>query len=111
VEVTERLGQLVSVIGEAGIGKSRLLHEFKQWLAHEGAPYVEGSCFAYGAAMSYLPLLPIVKQLFGLDGADTDTNAKRRISRHLAMLRVERAPVEPYIHTCWLSVRTSGSCR
>jgi hypothetical protein len=44
-------GQVVSVVGEAGIGKSRLLHEFKQHLEHEDVTYVEGSCFAYGHSM------------------------------------------------------------
>ena len=97
-EAKEGHGHVVSVIGEAGIGKSRLLHEFKQWLAHEGAPYVEGSCFAYGAAMSYLPVLPIVKHIFGVDGTDTEANAKHQIAHHLATLHVKPAPVEHYIH-------------
>ena len=97
-EAKEGRGQVVSVVGEAGIGKSRLLHEFKQWLAHEGAPYVEGSCFAYGVAMSYLPVLPIMKQILGVDGTDTETNAKHQIASHLATLRVEAAPVEHYVH-------------
>jgi class 3 adenylate cyclase len=91
-------GQVVSVIGEAGIGKSRLLHEFKEHLTREGALYVEGSCFAYGGAMSYLPFLAIVKELFRLDGTDTETNAKRQIASHLANLQVEAGRVAPYVH-------------
>ena len=61
-------GQVVSVVGEAGIGKSRLLHEFKRHLEHEDVTYVEGSCFAYGDSISYLPFIEIVKGFFGLKG-------------------------------------------
>jgi class 3 adenylate cyclase/tetratricopeptide (TPR) repeat protein len=54
-------GQVVSVVGEAGLGKSRLLYEFKTHLAASGASLCEGSCFAYGDITPYLPFLDVIR--------------------------------------------------
>jgi len=69
-QVEQGEGRVVSVVGEAGIGKSRLLYEFKQWLTQEDAPSIEGSCFAYGDSISYLPFLAIVKNMCGRVAGD-----------------------------------------
>jgi class 3 adenylate cyclase len=98
-------GQVVSVVGEAGIGKSRLLHEFKQHLEHEDVPYVEGSCFAYGNSISYLPFIEIMKGFFGLEERESEAEMKRRIASRLATLALDAAAVAPYLyHLLALSV-------
>ncbi len=89
-------GQVVSVVGEAGLGKSRLLHEFKQVLATEGAALVEGSCFAYGEATSYLPLLEITKALLGLDPAAGPAEARALTEAHLYSRSLDTAAL-PYL--------------
>jgi class 3 adenylate cyclase len=91
-------GQVVSVIGEAGFGKSRPLYEFKQQLGQVGARYVEGTCFTYGESISYLPFLDIVRTLCGLEEDGDETAAKRQINAHLATLALESSPVVPYLH-------------
>ena len=73
-------GQVVSVVGEAGFGKSRLLYEFKQHLAQTGAHYVEGICFTYGESISYLPFLDIVRVCCGLEELTVETDAKRQLA-------------------------------
>ena len=79
-----RHGQVVSVVGEAGLGKSRLLHEFKQHLAQRGALVYEGSCFAYGEITPYLPFLQVLRAVFDLDPATTVSDARNRVDSHLA---------------------------
>jgi class 3 adenylate cyclase/tetratricopeptide (TPR) repeat protein len=91
-------GQVVSVLGEAGIGKSRLLYEFKAQLAQEDVPCLEGSCFAYGDSISYLPFLEIVKGFCGLEGRETEAEAKCQIAQRLAPLTLEPEAVVPYLH-------------
>jgi predicted ATPase len=91
-------GRVVSVVGEAGLGKSRLLHEFKALLAREEAQCLEGSCFAYGDSISYLPFVGVIKTLFGLDGIKTEDDAKRQIADGLATLELDLAGVAPYLH-------------
>jgi len=56
------LGQLVTVMGEAGIGKSRLIHEFRNAVNPDIATLVEGRCQSYGAETPYLPLLDALRR-------------------------------------------------
>ena len=49
--------RIVVVTGEAGIGKSRLLHEFRQTLRGESITYLEGHCVSYGNNIPYLPII------------------------------------------------------
>ena len=91
-------GQVVSVMGEAGFGKSRLLYEFKQHLAQTEVHYVEGTCFTYGESMSYLPFLDIVRVCCGLEELTVETDAKRRLAARLTMLHLEPSAVAPYLH-------------
>jgi class 3 adenylate cyclase/tetratricopeptide (TPR) repeat protein len=93
----EGRGQVVAVIGEAGIGKTRLIHEFKQRLVRERVTLGESSCFAYGEVISYLPFLEIVKSFFGIDERTTDAEARRRIHDHLAALSLDPNEWTPYL--------------
>lgn len=53
---------LVTVLGEPGIGKSRLAHEFAERVAGEARVLV-GRCLAYGEGISYRPLKDVLRQL------------------------------------------------
>jgi hypothetical protein len=50
------LGQGIGIVGDPGMGKSRLLAEFRRRLAGQAVTYNEGHCLPYGQAMPYLPL-------------------------------------------------------
>jgi class 3 adenylate cyclase/tetratricopeptide (TPR) repeat protein len=52
--------ELVTVLGDAGVGKSRLLEEA---LASLDAPVVRGRCLAYGEGITYWPVVEVLKQL------------------------------------------------
>ena len=55
-EVQVHCGQAVFVFGEAGIGKSRLLHEFRRQVEATGARWLVGRCISYGHGTAYLPI-------------------------------------------------------
>ena len=57
---TERGCELVTVVGEAGVGKSRLVAEA---LAAEDATVVRGRCVPYGEGITYWPVVEVLKQL------------------------------------------------
>ena len=57
-------GQVIGVMGEAGVGKSRLLLEFRRSLVDDEFNYLEGRCLQYGGSMAYLPFLDILKSYF-----------------------------------------------
>jgi class 3 adenylate cyclase/tetratricopeptide (TPR) repeat protein len=59
----ERRCELVTVVGEAGVGKSRLTAEF---LASVAARVVAGRCLSYGEGITYWPVVEVVKQLDAL---------------------------------------------
>jgi class 3 adenylate cyclase/tetratricopeptide (TPR) repeat protein len=55
-------GQVVALVGEPGMGKSRLLAEYRHSLAGRAVRYVEGHCLSYGSATPYLPLMDLMCQ-------------------------------------------------
>jgi class 3 adenylate cyclase/tetratricopeptide (TPR) repeat protein len=63
-----RRAHLVTIYGEAGIGKSRLAEEFLELL--EGATVLRGRCLPYGESVTYWPLAEMVKSAAGI--ADND---------------------------------------
>ncbi len=60
------LGRVVSVVGDVGVGKSRLLHEFRATLAEDSVRYVQGRCQAYGRLTPFLPFVECVKAMLGM---------------------------------------------
>lgn len=55
------------MVGEAGIGKSRVLLELRSLLPAGGYTYLEGRCLHYGSAMPYLPILDLLRVYFAID--------------------------------------------
>jgi predicted ATPase len=78
------LGQLVGVVGEAGVGKSRLVLEFIRRLPQGEFRYLEGRCLHYGGAMAYLPILDIVRAYFEIQETDRAHLARKKISEVLS---------------------------
>src|SRR5919202_3098096 len=63
-------GQVVFISGEAGIGKSRLLLEFRQALAGEALIWLEGHTVSFGRNTPYLPMIDILQQDFSIQDGD-----------------------------------------
>ena len=69
--------QLFTVLGAAGVGKSRLAHAFLGGL--ENVRVVHGTCLSYGEGITYWPVLEVLKQLLGLvAGQRADRRGLRR---------------------------------
>ncbi|HEX6210935.1 MAG TPA: AAA family ATPase, partial [Methylomirabilota bacterium] len=64
-------GQVVGIVGDAGIGKSRLVFEFRQSESARPMTFLLGHCHAWGAAAPYLPVLEILRSACGLAESDT----------------------------------------
>jgi class 3 adenylate cyclase/DNA-binding winged helix-turn-helix (wHTH) protein len=60
--VSDRACHLVTVLGVAGVGKSRLLEEFIGGLGHQGS-VLRGRCLPYGEGITYWPLAEVVSHL------------------------------------------------
>ena len=70
-------GQIVGIVGEAGVGKSRLLLEFKKRISNNNFIYLEGRCLQYGGSMVYLPVLDILRSLFEIKEGDQELLIKK----------------------------------
>ena len=78
---TQGQGQVIGIMGEAGMGKSRLLYEFAQSLTGQAVTYRVGHCLAYSSATPYLPVRDLLWQHCGItesDGPEASTAKVRR---------------------------------
>jgi predicted ATPase len=63
-------GQIVGIVGEAGIGKSRLLHEFRTTIAAGRVTWNTSYCVAYGQTTPYLPLFDLLRVTWRMGGGE-----------------------------------------
>lgn len=90
-------GQLVSIVGDAGIGKSRLLYEFSQSVSAEQATYIEGRCLSYGSTIPYLPVLDLIRGLCHITEADDAAGAGEKIRQTLGRGGMDPAKLTPHL--------------
>ena len=100
-------GQVVGIIGEPGMGKSRLVYEFLRGLRGRRLTYLAGSCRSYGQATPYLPVLAILRHYCGITAAEPPAASAAKVHRRLAegdmapeewapyLLRLLDVPMEP----------------
>jgi class 3 adenylate cyclase/tetratricopeptide (TPR) repeat protein len=73
-------GQVVGVVGDAGVGKSRLLFEFHNQLPAEEFTYFEGQCLSFGGAMAYRPILEILRSYFNIKEGDPESLIRKNLA-------------------------------
>jgi class 3 adenylate cyclase/tetratricopeptide (TPR) repeat protein len=100
-------GQSFSITAEAGVGKSRLLYEFRKAVAHEDLTFLEGRCLSYSRAVAYHPLIDILKANFDIHEGDGDFEIREKVKRGLKMLGADEASILPYLLEL-LAVKDSG---
>ena len=76
-------GQVVGIVGEPGMGKSRLLYEFAHSLRGQAVVYCEGHCLAYGRTTPYLLVRDLLRQICRLREADGPETIAASVSRAL----------------------------
>ena len=60
-------GQAVVISSEAGMGKSRLLYEFRKSIANDDVFFYEGKCLSYSRSTAYHPIIDVLKAYFRID--------------------------------------------
>ncbi|MBM4332453.1 MAG: zinc-ribbon domain-containing protein [Deltaproteobacteria bacterium] len=100
-------GQAVSIVSEAGMGKSRLLYEFRKAVLNEDITFLEGKCLSFSRAVAYQPIADILKSNFDIREGDLDFAVRNKVKRGLQAIAVEEAPAMPYILEL-LCVQESG---
>ncbi len=77
-------GQVVFISGEAGIGKSRLLLEFRLSLESDEATWLEGHCISFGKNIPYLPIIDLLKNSFQIEETHTEDQIIKKIEEKTA---------------------------
>jgi predicted ATPase len=75
----EGRGQVVAVLGEAGVGKSRLFHEFKGRL-EAGFLVLEAFSVSHGKAEAYLPVIELLRSYFGIALGDDERCRREKVT-------------------------------
>ena len=79
-------GQVVGVVGEPGVGKSRLFYEFTHSHRTQGWLIVESGSVSYGKATPYLPLIDLLKAYFKIHDRDNQREIREKITGKLLTL-------------------------
>jgi class 3 adenylate cyclase/tetratricopeptide (TPR) repeat protein len=79
-------GQVVAIIAEPGVGKSRLLYELTHSVSAEGWLILECAALPYGKAMGYLPVVSLLKSYFEIRGEDSIESVRDNVATRLTAL-------------------------
>jgi class 3 adenylate cyclase/tetratricopeptide (TPR) repeat protein len=88
-------GQVFAVVGEPGVGKSRLVWEFTR--SHRGRPclVLEAACVSYGTTTTYFPVIDLLRRYFGIEPRDDHRTVRETLARKLASLDSALGPTLP----------------
>jgi class 3 adenylate cyclase/tetratricopeptide (TPR) repeat protein len=100
-------GHAISIVAEAGGGKSRLLYEFRKAVSNENITFLEGKCLSYSRGIAYHPIIDILQSIVDISEDDDDHEIKEKTSKALQTLGVNEASALPYLLEI-LSVKDSG---
>jgi class 3 adenylate cyclase/predicted ATPase len=93
-------GQVVAVVGEAGVGKSRLLHEFIHSHHTHGWLVLEASSVSYGKATPFLPLADLLRAYLRVEDRDDARNVRAKTVG--ALLTLDRSLEDVVPAVAWL---------
>jgi DNA-binding NtrC family response regulator/predicted ATPase/ABC-type cobalamin transport system ATPase subunit len=89
----EGRGEVVNLVGEAGMGKSRLLAELAEGVRPGQARYVEGRCLPSEVQTPFAPLLQILRTLAGVAESDESDAIRAKVAAALNQTGVDDADV------------------
>jgi class 3 adenylate cyclase/tetratricopeptide (TPR) repeat protein len=90
-------GQAISIVAEAGLGKSRLLYEFRKLISAEDVMFLEGTCVSYCRGLTYYPLIDLLRSSFSLLEGDSKTEVEAKLGPALKRLGVVRSTSLPVL--------------
>jgi class 3 adenylate cyclase/tetratricopeptide (TPR) repeat protein len=79
-------GQILAMVGEPGLGKSRLVHEFTRHQLRPGWLVLEGASVSYGKATPYFPLIGMLRRYFQIAEGEGSENIRDQVVMHILEL-------------------------
>ncbi|MEZ0277923.1 MAG: adenylate/guanylate cyclase domain-containing protein [Methylibium sp.] len=94
----------VNVIGDAGLGKSRLIFEFTETLRDQPALMLEAICRQEGSGVPFQPLVEVMRSWFGIPDDASRDQAEAKLKQGIERLKLDPEATLPYL----LNLVTSG---
>jgi class 3 adenylate cyclase/tetratricopeptide (TPR) repeat protein len=88
-------GQVVALVGEPGVGKSRLFWEFVHAYRGRGCLILHASSVSYGKGTAYLPVIDLLKDYFEIRADDDARTIGEKVSTKLLSLDAQLLPLRP----------------
>ena len=96
-QVAQGRGQIVGLVGEPGVGKSRLYYELTQMQRPHDWLILESSPVAYGQAIPYLPVIDLLQVYFQLDTRAAPQTIRAKVLDKLRILDASLEPILPAV--------------
>jgi class 3 adenylate cyclase len=90
-------GQIVGVMGEPGLGKSRLFYEFTL-LSLGGCLVLEAYSVSHGKATAYLPVIKLLKSYFRIESQDGERTRREKVAGKVVILDRTLEEILPYLY-------------
>ena len=101
-------GQIVAAMGEAGLGKSRLLYEFKM-TSQSGCLTLETFSVSHGKASAYLPVIELLNNYFEIEADDDARKRREKMAGKVVMLDRALEDSLPYLFALLGVEETAGA--
>jgi class 3 adenylate cyclase/tetratricopeptide (TPR) repeat protein len=102
-----RKGQAFSIISEAGVGKSRLLYEFRKAVANEDVNFLGGKSLSYSRSIPYHPVIDMLMSNFDIQEGEGEQEIREKVKMGLKLIGADEASTLPYLLEL-LSAKDSG---
>jgi predicted ATPase/class 3 adenylate cyclase/Tfp pilus assembly protein PilF len=89
--------EIVLCSGEAGIGKSRLVAEFRNYLAKQSTIIIQGTCALYMRITPYRVLADVLRNILGISELDPVNEQRKTLQRHLDQFGADHSDILPYL--------------
>ena len=96
-QVQEGHGQVVRLVGEPGVGKTRLLEEFRREIQGQPVTYLEGRCLAYCSTLPYGLVLDLLRDNCGITELDGPETIVEKVHRSLQEVGLDPDEGAPYL--------------
>ncbi|MDE3089180.1 MAG: AAA family ATPase [Chloroflexota bacterium] len=107
-ELLQGRGQIVSVMGDAGLGKSRLVAEIRKWIAAERPiQWIEGRSLSYESSTPYAPFLDLFTRFYQLRVDEDDAAKYSRLRENIRSIAQDHLEIAPFVATM-LGIKLEG---
>ncbi|MFP6584518.1 MAG: adenylate/guanylate cyclase domain-containing protein [Candidatus Hydrogenedentota bacterium] len=96
-KASEGHGQVVLLSGEAGMGKSRTLLEFRKSIADDTVLWLSGQCISFGDNIPFLSVIDLLKSAFSITETDEETAIIEKIDAGVSHWQSDEKATAPYI--------------